>query len=179
VVGGRGAIVATVIALLLTFLIRLGAWKSLLIATVGGIAAAFALMALDIDLTRATAIWRFEDVLIWDATDPSMRLSLWTEAVQMWLRHPLWGAGTDAFIASRGDQIYVHNFILEILAEYGLLGLVLFLAPFIILIARRDRANAANNHLIILSIFFVVCFAFSGEIKDLAPLVFTMALVRA
>ena len=136
-------------------------------------------MALDIDLTRATAIWRFEDVLIWDATDPSMRLSLWTEAVQMWLRHPLWGAGTDAFIASRGDQIYVHNFILEILAEYGLLGLVLFLAPFIILIARRDRANAANNHLIILSIFFVVCFAFSGEIKDLAPLVFTMALVRA
>lgn len=179
VVGGRGAIVATVIALLLTFLIRLGAWKSLLIATVGGIAAAFALMALDIDLTRATAIWRFEDVLIWDATDPSMRLSLWTEAVQMWLRHPLWGAGTDAFIASRGDQIYVHNFILEILAEYGLLGLVLFLAPFIILIARRDRVNAANNHLIILSIFFVVCFAFSGEIKDLAPLVFTMALVRA
>jgi hypothetical protein len=78
VVGGRGAIVATVIALLLTFLIRLGAWKSLLITTVGGIAAAFALMALDIDLTRATAIWRFEDVLIWDATDPSMRLSLWT-----------------------------------------------------------------------------------------------------
>lgn len=177
VVGGRGAIVATVIAFLLTFLIRLGVWNSLLIATIGGIGAAFALIAFDIDLTRATAIWRFEYVL--DATDPSMRLSLWTEAVQMWLRQPLWGAGTDAFIASRGDEIYVHNFILELLAEYGLLGLGFFLAPFFVLIARRDKANRSNDDLIILAVFLVVCFAVSGELKDLAPLVFAMSLLKS
>lgn len=176
VVGGRGAIVATVIALSLTFIDKLGFWRSLLILLVGSLAALLALMAIDVDLTKATAIWRFQEVF--DAADPSMRLSLWRDAVQMWIQHPLWGAGTDAFMSSRGDDVYAHNFILEILAEYGLLGLGFFLVPFYVLIARRDRANRSNTHLIVLAIYLMACFAFSGEIKDLAPLVFTSSLLR-
>lgn len=176
VVGGRGAIVATIIASSLTFIDKLGFSRSLLILLVGSVAAPLALMAIDVDLTKATAIWRFEDVF--DAADPSMRLGLWRDAVQMWIQHPLWGAGTDAFMSSRGDDVYVHNFILEILAEYGLLGLCFFLVPFFTLIARRDRANRSNDHLIVLAIYLVACFAFSGEIKDLAPLVFTSSLLR-
>lgn len=52
------------------------------------------------------------------------RVECYIKAVQVFLSHPLLGAGTEGFTALTGIN-YPHNLILEFAAEMGLLGLAL------------------------------------------------------
>jgi O-antigen ligase len=59
----------------------------------------------------------------------STRLVFYKEAFRIWTEHPIFGSGIGSFpvIMGIGDiRGYPHNFILEVLAELGLVGLLIF-----------------------------------------------------
>lgn len=55
----------------------------------------------------------------------SHRLQMYSEAVQLFLKQPLFGAGLGSF-EHYGSYPYPHNLVLEIAAEMGLVGLLLW-----------------------------------------------------
>ena len=70
------------------------------------------------------------------------RLELYRNAVQQFLASPWWGNGTGGFTEGAfgvDERIFAHNVFLDVLAEGGLIGTVLFLGVlyFIFLRARR------------------------------------------
>ncbi|MEY2537533.1 MAG: hypothetical protein QOG67_1273 [Verrucomicrobiota bacterium] len=69
----------------------------------------------------------------------NMRFDLWKAAIQTWKLEPLTGTGSGSYLyygrqfrtdRVQNDPVYVHNDYLHLLAEYGLIGVVLFL-PFL------------------------------------------------
>jgi hypothetical protein len=69
--------------------------------------------------------------------DPSNnRIDYWKAAVQQWKLQPFWGTGSGTYLyygrefrteRVQVDPVYVHNDYLHLLAEYGIIGAVLFL----------------------------------------------------
>jgi O-antigen ligase len=93
-------------------------------------------------------ITRLEDVRSGD--DSTMRGYLFSVAVRLFLTDGAtvaFGAGIGEYDRTVGlvdlccgtGAYYPHNFLLELLAEYGLVGTVLYLAPMILLLAARLR----------------------------------------
>jgi O-antigen ligase len=66
-------------------------------------------------------IFGIADVIRYGAAD---RFTLWGLAFDMWAQSPIWGQGFGAFVMQHG--MAAHNTFLEILADTGLLGFLLF-----------------------------------------------------
>jgi O-antigen ligase len=65
------------------------------------------------------------------ADEGNPRIALYAETIEIWKRAPLLGHGTGSWpmLAGYGDEKnYPHNLFLELLAESGLVGLILFVA---------------------------------------------------
>ena len=93
----------------------------------------------------------------------SLRFALLTAAVDMWLKNPLFGAGLGAFyhesFETIGIDVIVHNTALWILAEFGLVGFVLFAIPFVSIVVYalfESKLRVARNAIILLLLVFVV-----------------------
>ena len=80
----------------------------------------------------------------------NIRLDFWRAALQQWKLSPLLGTGSRTYLyygrqfrtdAVQMDPVYVHNDYLQLLAEYGVLGLATFL-PFVLLHLRRGLITA-------------------------------------
>lgn len=87
--------------------------------------------------------------------DPeNMRLLLWKSALQQFGLSPVWGTGGFSFLyygrlfrdpIVQNDPIHVHNDYIQLLADYGLAGAILFL----LLLASQLRAGIAGfRHLV-------------------------------
>jgi O-antigen ligase len=62
------------------------------------------------------------------------RIDMYGKALQVWASDPIFGSGIGSWpvLAGFGDiKMYPHNIILEVLAEFGLVGLVLFSVPLL------------------------------------------------
>ncbi len=79
----------------------------------------------------------------------NMRLDLWRSAMQQWKLAPLLGTGAATYLYygryfraenMQRDPVYVHNDYLQLLAEYGLLGVAAF-AIFLALHLRHGLRN--------------------------------------
>lgn len=123
--------------------------------------------------------------LLWlaneDVQDSSMRFELWSAAIQLWLQSPsslLFGHGPLQFplLAGYDDPgLYPHNFILELLSEYGLLGLSLFLsAPCYLILcqAKRGLAHFTKLKSPFFLVYYLAVLSFSGALESLWPLFF-------
>lgn len=86
----------------------------------------------------------------------SLRLILWADAWELILKHPLWGVGWGEFGRARFEELPVrfgqekalnaHNMVMHVLAEFGLVGGALILAPVLALLWRlRPWALARSN----------------------------------
>jgi O-antigen ligase len=73
------------------------------------------------------------------------RFQLWGMALNMWTESPIWGQGLGAFVTSHG--IAAHNTFLEILADTGILGFLLFVSVlyFTVRSLRRVKSYAREN----------------------------------
>lgn len=61
------------------------------------------------------------------------RLAIWRESYEIFAANPLLGTGTKTHrMAARETQKVAHNFALSLLAELGLVGFLLFLAPLVV-----------------------------------------------
>jgi len=90
------------------------------------------------------------------------RLILWQSALEFWAEAPLSGHGVGAWpVLYYGIDIreYPHNIIFEILVEFGIIGLVLFLVSVIYSVLLLWRGGIARSPLrIILLMLFVNSF---------------------
>ena len=78
------------------------------------------------------------------ATDTTGRQILWAAAMHLAEQHPVFGAGFASFHATadnlQGIGTYPHNIFLELLAETGLIGFLLFTSAFAAAIVMLLRA---------------------------------------
>jgi len=123
-----------------------------------------------------------------DVQDSSMRFELWSAAIQLWLQSPssvLFGHGPQRFPLLSGYDdpgLYPHNFVLELLSEYGLIGLCLFLsAPFYLILcqAKRGWVNLTKLKSPLFLVYYLAVVSFSGALQSLWPLFFFLGWLGA
>ena len=147
--GGYISVVASLIvfALLSVFMLRAAGARSLL--RIGGAGFLVVLVAL------AALFWTFQksDFLIDRARSVGIqekfRIDLSRAAIEQWRLSPLIGTGSGTYLFYgrkfrsenvQTDPIYVHSDYLQLLSEYGAIGLAAFL-PFLLVHVRRGCVN--------------------------------------
>jgi O-antigen ligase len=116
------------------------------------------------------------------------RISLYKTGIEMWVQHPIWGSGIGSFpvVLGSGDWkaplSYPHNIIIEILAELGLVGLViyaLFLFSAVRLIIKTNRFEDYPVVSFVILLFIISLFdaIVSGDISDHRFLIVSVGLM--
>jgi O-antigen ligase/uncharacterized protein (DUF3084 family) len=151
--GSRGPVLGLAAGLLVLLPLSLdqpGARKRVLLVALGGIGAALLVS----QLVPGGALNRsFSFILGGGGDDSNGRFHLWHVAWDAFRAHPLLGIGTAGFAALGDSERYPHNIVLELLAELGVVGGLIF-AGFVgstvvalVRVYRRgladDRAQAA------------------------------------
>jgi O-antigen ligase len=95
------------------------------------------------------------------------------QAIQIWKQNPVWGVGWAQFPISAGigDVIgmYPHNFVLELLAETGVIGCTIFLGFMALTITKFYRFRSDNYVLwVLLMGWLSASIAIALSISDLA-----------
>jgi O-antigen ligase len=141
------------------------------------------------DFLRDTiAIKRFLTLL--DDSDRSQRVFLFSKAIELFFlsaKNVFFGAGINAysvFVQKYTPAIYPHNIILELLAEYGVIGMTLFFSPifYILLLRNRELSTLYGNSYHEQTIFIIVGYfwiihMFTGGLRTSWPLVFFTCLL--
>ena len=125
--GSRGAVISWIVAVFMMALCR-KSWRIL------GVAALLLLLA--IYLAEKTGVWwkpgpmtLMDRMGTEEGFTSSGRLEVWIQALQAIAQHPWLGYGPDGYTLSRCCHprlVQVHNAILHVLLESGLLGLLVF-----------------------------------------------------
>lgn len=99
-----------------------------------------------------------------------LRFQLWSVAWDIFMSNPIFGRGANSMLnlgMAYGARIniMVHNTYLEILADYGILGFIMWVAPFILIL----RKSVKQKHLLVTSILVATFFcAFFISAQDSA-----------
>lgn len=118
------------------------------------------------------------------------RFALYREALGLWARSPIWGSGVGQFsVAVTGEDVrlYPHNIILELGAELGLIGVLIFAMmigvafakPVVTLGAQRGLARTATRYLLVVCCFALLNAMLSGDINDNRMLFTSVALLAS
>lgn len=94
----------------------------------------------------------------------SERYKVWDDAIRMFNDSPLIGHGVGNF-HKYSEQPYPHNIILQVMVEYGLVGLISFLLIFIISIKRLSKVKSFEKRI----------FTFIMLVMWLIPLMLSMS----
>lgn len=98
----------------------------------------------------------------WHLSSDAERWFTFTRAIELWLDHPIFGAGLGAFVhtveAERGLFIVIHSSTMWLLTEFGTVGMTIFAAGFAALTwsawrGSREGATAARVLLLVLTAF--------------------------
>jgi O-antigen ligase len=142
VLGGRGPFLATILpALLLLYYgidveilkgtIRVRRYVLIVVGLFVGIAA----VVLSIGSVKVFAtLYRLVMLLSELGGSASARLDMYERALTIWINHPVFGGGIGAWpvLTGWGDyKMYPHNLILEVLSEFGMVGLSLLILPLV------------------------------------------------
>lgn len=111
--------------------------------------------------------------------DSSLRIFLFGSALKLWLTDPLtvfFGAGISSFPVSIGESgagWYPHNFVLELLAEFGVVGCFLFLLPigytgfkFLESVSDRTDRDLAGWVIFLIGVYFLIIACFTGGLDS-------------
>jgi len=182
-VGGRAPFIALVAVLVVHLLhsirTRLNSGRSIkllvalpILVVVVGVVAKFGFGDL---IGSSKLMGRFAVLL--EGGDASLRLFLFGSAIELFLTDVgtfFFGAGLDSFPASIGKSIpgwYPHNVVLQLLAEYGIVGCTLFFLPLAYVIWRRRLAPALSSEasgkdwvIVLIATYFFVIACFSGNL---------------
>lgn len=182
-VASRSSIVAISIAFLLIVLARLvgvlrgiARKKSVLTfyAVVCSLPILIPLIATQLEETRLVG----RLVILVDGGDTSQRIYFFTSAWRSFtenLEHIVFGAGGMAF--EKVNEQYPHNILLELCTDYGLVGLILFTAPFFYVLSlvvkgRRHFKGWFNRASVMVFIGYFVIAQFTGTLQTSWELVF-------
>lgn len=198
ILGGRSAILAFVLALFFVVLVKLVPIISTFLinkrdvfwvcAFFGGIATFwFSLLVFVARRPELLTIRRLFVLL--EAGDRSERVFLFTNAINLWLQD-IWtfwfGIGPQAFPQAMGYQsegMYPHNFILESLCEYGLIGFVLLCTPMMLvalvytkrIFTGKLRMQLSSTVLASITVLFFVISMGTGSLSSIWPLIYLIS----
>lgn len=164
--GSRGPLLAAIgasgILVLLDLTVRQGkphrAYQFLLVSAVG--VASLLVMSIVLGVSIPT-LGEIIPIIQGDI-DPSAasRLETYYQGIVYWLQAPLLGNGLGSFgpmYSGKDTMYYPHNFAIEILAELGLIGLVLFGA--LLCVSFRSLVVNLRTHPIAILLFSLLVFA--------------------
>lgn len=138
----------------------------------------------------ATLGFRMQVLIHGGGTSALTRLAFYREALDLWARSPIWGNGVGEFaIVVRGQDVpvYPHNIILELGAETGLIGVLVFITllivafakPVINLSAQRGITKTVTRYLLVACCFVLLNTMVSGDINGNRILFTWIALVAS
>lgn len=166
----RAPIIFSGLFLMLALFIReKGIWSKLRLATIVFGLVAFTIATFDVSVlfhprvervVQAIASGDMEALLI----SFGSRLEQWHHAQSLFLSNPVFGIGLGNFHLNTNsgyESPYPHNFILEILAEHGIVGFLLFLGLFTHLMGRTDSVGRYTG------LFFICVLLVSGDLAYL------------
>lgn len=180
--GARGPVMALVISMILFILLSMRVFPSLRVdrfAFKVGVIALFITIILVVagqELFPTLAL-RYQ-ILLTDVGDSAAtRLSFYQAAFYQWAESPIWGGGTGQFsVAVTGEDIrlYPHNIFLELAAETGLLGVLIFTAlvchsfikGLLCLNKCEGSFRISSRYLLVACFFALVNAMVSGDIND-------------
>lgn len=168
----RGPLLAAVFAIIFTYILgkRKNVVKRLLILIV-----AFVLMYLLYNFLLqkipglGTIMAKFNALEESDAGLLNGRSGLWERAIELFKSNPFFGGGYGSYAtyASATDSITTsaHNYYLQVLAELGVVGLVLYIFAFASgIISALDLLKKGEKHLISRESTMVVCIALAIQV---------------
>mgnify|MGYP005842706913 CR=1 FL=1 len=180
--GARGPVLALILSFLLFFALSVRGFLRLRIEHFAlrlGVLALLATIILAVIGQEffATLVFRTQILLTEVDTSAATRLDLYQAALHQWARSPIWGGGAGQFgVAVTGQDIrlYPHNIVLELGAEIGLIGVLVFV--IMIGIAFREGLTRLHNggrfaktvgrYLLVASCFALLNAMVSGDIND-------------
>lgn len=135
-----------------------------------------------------TSINRFSR--LFSGSDTSHRGFLFGNALAQLMDSPknlFFGGGMSSFSIFTKEyniDLYPHNIILELLAEYGIVGFILFMLPvFYLFILRRDRLGSyigtdrVNRLFFMLFLYFFIINMFTGSLRNIWFFIFITFLM--
>ena len=177
-VGTRSTIVALIIAFVLMLILFARTDKITLVFSffLSGVLIGLSLIDIGWLMSKLVVIDRFE--VLFESNDSSSRIMLFSMAVEMLFdnsRNLLIGGGLGDYpnyIGKEGAGWYPHNFILESLAEGGVVALLIMLliGYHIISIVCRERKNTKSLiqiYVLNLLLFTLLTYQFIGGIQTL------------
>tara|TARA_R110002072_G_scaffold728_4_gene5790 strand:+ start:266759 stop:268960 length:2202 start_codon:yes stop_codon:yes gene_type:complete len=184
ITGSRSAIGTLFVVLVVAFLLRASRPMFLLKSTFFGgvvfilsqygvylfgilIETLLSLFSLLFSATSATSVTPLVVLPISSESSDSARWALIVESFTMWRENPLFGAGLGAFFNKSVDligfSVVVHNTSLWLLAEFGLIGFIVFLSPFVLILKYAISIcsnRVISNALILLLLMFALMSVF-------------------
>jgi O-antigen ligase len=136
IAGGRGPTLGVVAGMLLPLALGLRFADRRLLASKALVASVVLFVAMAVVLLQASAdfsgslrtLQRFNTLLTAEEGGQSQRLEFWRRTWHLWLEQPVLGSGVGSWpVRYFGLDVnrHPHNLILEVLVEFGLIGLVL------------------------------------------------------
>lgn len=180
--GARGPVLALILSFLLFFVLSVRGLPRLRIDRFAlrlGVAVFFVVIVLAIvgqELFPTLAL-RTKILVTEGGTSVATRLDLYRAAVGLWAKSPIWGNGTGQFgvaVAGEDMRLYPHNIILELGAETGLIGVLVFITMmgvalaqgFIRLHSGKGLAKTVARYLLVVTSFALLNALVSGDVND-------------
>lgn len=142
-------------------------WQSVLIAVMSALAVTFLPLVLHaMEAFMQSSLGQPPDILmptprIWQLSSDMERWFTIKRGFDLWLEHPLFGAGLGAFVkaveAEHGVFLVIHGSAIWLLAEFGVVGLAIFSTGFVMLLwsawrgAQRGAISARLLLLVLMS----------------------------
>lgn len=183
VIGGRGPLIATILSLGVPVYYGLG-WniqqgtikiRKYVRPIILIIVLASATIALLLPADALTTVIRLQALTSGDmGASAGTRVHMYSQALHVWAENPIWGAGIGGWpvLTGWGDQkMYPHNLVLEVLAEYGIVGLILLFVPivyalYLFLKNRSSPFSVAKMAILALFINTFVNAMLTGDLSD-------------
>jgi O-antigen ligase len=196
IIGGRGYVVALFAIFLIYYINILKSFTftlSFILKSIILIIIVVALMAFYFaEITQglnASITWqRF--MMLTEEGDESLRIFLFSNAITLFfsdVKTIIFGAGINSFpvyIGVNDIQMFPHNILLELLAEYGIVGTILFAIPAGYIISIRNKilgstfGNCINEQIIFLIfIYILINDLFNGNLRTSWMFIFFMFLL--
>lgn len=98
----------------------------------------------------------------------NLRYVFWSDALNMWQEHPIWGYGIGKYPETNEVNAYPHNQFLEVLAELGIVGLIFLLSlhfiAFTAVIKSGMFSTWQGKILVLITFFYFVSTMVSGDL---------------
>ncbi|HOV65528.1 MAG TPA: O-antigen ligase family protein [Bacillota bacterium] len=183
-IGGRSSFVAVIAIFAIYFWDKIvhDASRKRMIVTIAIAIVLFMFMAVafrsdTVDLLEGSITLR-RLTLLTEGGDPSERIYLFGKALELFWSDSgtiLFGAGINSYpiyINAFSTGMYPHNVLLELLAEYGITGLVLFVAPIVYIIRCRQKElgsiygkTVEERTAFLFFVYYCLTYSFTGGLR--------------